>query len=492
VATDDPLGLITLRCDGSVDQLLRRAVGRIEALGHDVLAVIDHSGEAAEAGLAIPDTKLVLFASPQAATQLMVAHPRIAIDLPLKLLISVTDDDALLSYNAADYLARRHGLSEDETDALRVVATAGLNAADVAFPIRGATRRYENCSFHHGEVTTIDHDTRVVRLADGDTIAYDYLIVGAAARAAYFDVPGAETHAFALYSLTDATRLRNRILRCIEAADAHPDLIEGGVLTFVVVGGGPTDVEMAGALFEVCQGILRKDFPQLHRHTAHVVLVEMLDTVLPALHATSQQYALKALRRRGVDVRSNEKVAGVEPDGLVLVDGERIPSSTVIWAAGVQTATLADGLGAERCRGGRVSVMGDLALSGHPEVFVIGDMANALAPDGRSLPQIAQVAIQSGEHAARQVVRRLNGEPTEPFTYTDRGTMATIGRRSAVTELPNGIRIRGTLGWLSWLFLHLLYLAGFRNRMSVLLNWAWSYVTHERGPRLIFGPDEPG
>ncbi|MET0525742.1 MAG: NAD(P)/FAD-dependent oxidoreductase [Nocardioides sp.] len=369
------------------------------------------------------------------------------------------------------------------------VATAGLNAADVAFPIRGAIRRYGNCRFHHGDVVRIDHTDRLIHLADGDTIGFDYLIVAAGARAAYFDVPGAEAHAFALYSLADATRLRNHILGCIEAADAHPDRIEDGLLTFVVVGAGPTGVEMAGALFEVCEGIVRKDFPRLSGETARVVLIEMRDAVLPALHETSQQYALTALRARGVDVRFGATVAGVEHDQLLLQDGARIATSTVIWAAGVRSEALAELLDSPTSRSGRVKVRADLSLTGHPDTFVIGDMADIAAPDGSSHPQVAQVALQSGQHAARQVVRRINGQAPEPFVYNDRGSMATIGRRAAVAELPSGLRIRGGLGWLAWLLLHLLYLAGFRNRMSVLLNWTWSYVTHERGPRLIFGSD---
>ena len=370
------------------------------------------------------------------------------------------------------------------------VATAGLNVADVAFPIRGAIRRYKNCSFRRAVVASVDHDRRIVYLEDGEGLPYDYLIVGGGARAAYFDVPGAEEHAFALYSLADATRLRNHILRCVELADAHPELIDRGLLTFVIVGGGPTGVEMAGGLFEVCVGVLRKDFPALHSHTARVILIERLDVVLSAFHPKSQHYALKALRKRGVDVRFGETVAAVEPGSLVLVNGERIETSTVIWAAGVQTETLAGAVGAERSRGGRVVVMPNLSVAGHPEVFVTGDMANASASDGRSHPQVAQVAIQSGRHAAGEVVRRITGHSTEPFVYKNKGIMATIGRRSAVAELPSGLAITGTLGWLSWLFLHLLYLVGFRNRLSVLLNWAWSYATKERGPRLIFDSDE--
>jgi NADH:ubiquinone reductase (H+-translocating) len=247
---------------------------------------------------------------------------------------------------------------------------------------------------------------------------------------------------------------------------------------------------MAGGLFEVCIGVLRKDYPALHDHTVRVILVERLDVVLSAFRPKSQNYALEALRTRGVDVRFGETVAAVEPDALLLVGGGRIATSTVIWAAGVQTAALAGTVEAEQARGGRVVVTPNLSVEGHPDVFVVGDMANPMGPDGRVYPQVAQVAIQTGQHAAGEVVRGIAGQPAEPFAYTNKGIMATIGRRSAVAELPSGLTITGTFGWLAWLFLHLLYLVGFRNRLSVLLNWAWSYATRERGPRLIFGSDD--
>jgi len=365
------------------------------------------------------------------------------------------------------------------------VATAGLNVADVAFPVRGVLRRYRNCRFLSGEVTSVDHSAGLVGLSDGGAVAFDVLIVAAGARAAYFGVPGAEEHSFALYALTDAVRLRNHVLRCFEAADADPQLAAAGALTFVVVGGGPTGVEMAGALVEVIEGVLRKDFPRTDARAARVVLVEMRDVVLPPFGPRSQKHALKALRQRGVEILFGEKVAEVTPTVLRLVSGAEIATRTVIWAAGVQSSSLADVLGAEQTQGGRVVVDADLSLPGHPNVFVVGDMAAAAAPDGSLYPQLAQVAIQAGEHVAQQAIRRLRGRDGEPFIYKDKGIMATIGRRSAVTELPSGIHLAGTIGWLSWLFLHLLYLVGFRNRLSVLLNWAWSYVARERGPRLI-------
>ncbi len=376
------------------------------------------------------------------------------------------------------------------------VATAGLNAADVAFPIRGMLRRYPNLAFRCSKVVGVDHEARKVLLADGE-LPFDYLVLAAGARASYFGIPGAAENSFALYALSDATKLRNHLLRCFEAADAKGSE-DPSLLTFVVVGAGPTGVEIAGALTEVFEGVLAKDYPNLDRSRARVVLIEMQDVVLPPFTPKSQKHALEALRDRGVEVRFGEKVASVGASEIALVSGERILTNTVIWAAGVRTAGLADMIGGEQTRGGRIVVRHDLSLPDKENVFVVGDDAAALSPKGDVYPQVAQVAIQSGEHAGRQILKRIRGEESQPFVYKNKGIMATIGRRSAVTELPSGIRISGTLGWLSWLLLHLLYLVGFRNRLSVLLNWAWSYVARERGPRLILeaeldalsGPDE--
>jgi NADH:ubiquinone reductase (H+-translocating) len=364
------------------------------------------------------------------------------------------------------------------------VATAGLNAADVAFPVRGMLRRYPNLAFRYSTVVGIDHTANRVRLTDGE-LHFDYLVLAAGARASYFGIPGAAEHSFALYALPDATRLRNHLLRCFEATDPPGTSSGEGLLTFVVVGAGPTGVEMAGALTEVFEGVLAKDYRKVDRSHARVVLIEMQDVVLPPFTPKSQKHALEALRARGVEVRFGEKVASVGAGEIVLVSGERISTKTVIWAAGVRTAGLADMIGAEQTRGGRIVVRPDLSLPDRENVFVVGDIAAAVSPGGDIYPQVAQVAIQAGEHAGRQILRKIRGEGTVPFVYKDKGIMATIGRRSAVTELPSGIRISGTLGWLSWLFLHLLYLVGFRNRLSVLLNWAWSYLARERGPRLI-------
>jgi NADH dehydrogenase len=367
------------------------------------------------------------------------------------------------------------------------VATASLNPADVAFPVRGVLRRYSSADFRLGMVVGLDGDAGAVVLDDGTRLPFDHLIVTAGARAAYFDTVGAEEHAFPLYALDDATRLRNHILHCFESADADRSAAAAadGTLTFVVVGGGPTGVEIAGALAELFDGVLRKDFPRLDPSLARVVLVEMQDTVLSQFSERSQRHALRALRARGVDVRFGAKVGRVGADAIELVGGEHIPTRTIVWAAGVRAVPAAEWLGCEHTRGGRIVVERDLSVPGRDNTFAAGDVAAATAPDGTLYPQLGAVAIQTGEHAAHQVIKRMRGEPTAPFVYRDKGIMATIGRRSAVAELAAGVRLSGTIGWFAWLFLHLLLLVGFRNRLSVLLNWAWSYIVRERGPRIL-------
>lgn len=370
------------------------------------------------------------------------------------------------------------------------VATGGLNAADVAYPVRGIFRRQENLSFRRGTVTAVDADAREVVLASGDRLGYDHLVVSAGASTNYFGVEGAAERAFPLYRLTDAVRLRNHVLNAFEAAEADPSAIDRGALTFVVVGGGPTGVEVAGALVELFETVLRKDYRRARPERARVVLVEMLDAVLPPFGPGSRRRALADLRSRGVDVRLGEAVEEVRPTSVRLASGEQLETWTVVWAAGVRASPLAERLGFEQTKGGRVVVGPDLSVPGHPEVFVVGDLAAARGPEGDLYPQLAPVAIQAGEHVARQVRRRIAGRPTEDFVYRDKGVMATIGRRAAVAELPNGIRLRGTVGWFAWLLLHLVMLVGFRNRVSVLVNWAWNYLVWDRGPRLILEADE--
>jgi NADH dehydrogenase len=365
------------------------------------------------------------------------------------------------------------------------VATAGLNAADVAHAVRGLFHGQRNARFRQGRVTAVDWDARVVAVDGQPDLPFDHLVVAGGASVTYFGTPGAADHGFPLYTLEDAIRLRNHVIRRFEAADTDPTELDGGGLTFVVVGGGPTGVETAGALAELFAMVFRKDYPGLDVSRAHVVLVEMEDHLLHPFGSAGRQHALDTLRSRGVDVRLGAKVASVEADRVTFADGEVLPCQTLVWAAGVQANPLAGTLGVPQDRGGRIVVGPDLQVPDHPRVWAIGDIAASRDRHGDLLPQLAPVAMQGGRHVARQICRLLEGRPTEPFRYRDKGTMATIGRRAAVAELPGGIRLRGGLAWLAWLGLHLVFLVGKRNRASVLLNWAWNYLTWDRGPRLV-------
>ena len=370
------------------------------------------------------------------------------------------------------------------------VATAGLNPADVAHPVRGIVQKQRNVSVRLGEVVGVDWDAREVVLDGQPPLGFDHLVVAAGSTANFFGIPGAAEHAFPLYALDDATALRNHVLERFEAADADRGLIESGALTVVVVGGGPTGVEVAGALAELFSQVLRKDFGGLEVARARVVLVEMADSLLLNFGERSRWHALDALRARGVEVRLGEAVQEVTGRSVTLTSGEVLPAHTLVWAAGVSASPLAGRLGIETGRGGRIPVAADLSIPGRPDAYAIGDVADIPGADG-SLPQLAPVAQQSGRHAARQILRRIDGRPTRPMRYRDKGTMATIGRRAAVAELPFGIRLSGSIAWVAWLGLHLMTLVGFRNRLSVFLNWAWNYLTWDRGPRLIFGRSRP-
>lgn len=370
------------------------------------------------------------------------------------------------------------------------VATAGLNAADVAHSVRAMLQDEDNVSAHLGTVTGIDWDARALLLDGQAPLSFDHLVVAAGASTNYFGVPGAAEHAFPLYGLDDAVRLRNRVLECFEAADRDPSLIDDGALTFVIVGGGPTGVETAGALAELFDAVLRKDFPHLPVNRARVVLVEMLDTLLAPFRPRSQRHAVDALRRRGVEVRLSTQVESVSADCVELAGGERVPAHTLIWAAGVKASPLAHAVGTPTGPGGRITVDADLSIPGHAGAWAIGDIAHVVPRAGSSagapVPQLAPAAMQAGAAVAANILRTIDGRPTEAFAYRDKGTMATIGRRAAVAEIPHLPTLVGSVAWLAWLVLHLVMLIGFRNRISVLVNWAWNYLTWDRGPRLIF------
>jgi NADH dehydrogenase len=371
------------------------------------------------------------------------------------------------------------------------VSTAGLNAADIAYAVRGIFRRYSNVEFRQGTVTDVDWTDHNLELDGGaqQPLAFDYLVVAAGSTTAYFGVDGAAEFAFPLYTLADAIRLRNHILEQFEEANADPSLIDDGALTFVVVGGGPTGVEVSGAMSELFGMVMRKDFRSLDVGKARVVLVEMAGVLLQPFSDASQRHARQRLHDMGVDVRTGEAVTRVAPTCVTLASGEELAARTLVWAAGVQASPLAASLHVPTGRAGRIEVGRDLRIEGHPEAFAVGDIAAISDGHGGVLPALAPVAIQSGHHAAGEIIRAMHGGRPRPLHYVDKGTMATIGRRAAVAELPLRIHLSGTPAWLAWLGLHLVTLVGFRNRLSVFLNWAWNYVTWDRGPRLILRAD---
>jgi NADH:ubiquinone reductase (H+-translocating) len=365
------------------------------------------------------------------------------------------------------------------------VATAGLAPDDVAPNLRGIVQRDLNVEARMAKVHGVDLDNREVLVDHGLSIPYDYLILAAGAVSSDFGVPGVAEHAFPLKTVADATRVRSTVLRRFEEANTDPSLVADGTLSFVVAGGGPTGVELCGALAELFTKVLAKDFKNLDVSRAQVVLVEMTNHLLSGFSPRSQAEAKVELELRGVDVRLGVPIASVGPDNVQLDDGTVIPARTVVWAAGVKANPLANSLGLPQTTRGGIEVGVDLTAPGHPEVFVIGDLAAGRGPDGKPYPQLAPVAMQGARYVARSISRRIEGKQTRPFRYVDKGIMATIGRRSAVAELPYGVRFGGTLGWLSWLALHLVFLIGFRNRVVVLVNWAWNYLKWDRGNRVI-------
>ncbi len=371
------------------------------------------------------------------------------------------------------------------------VATAGLDSGDVAYPIRVIFGKADNVIFRMAEVVGVGWEDRQVQLADGDSLPFDSLIVASGATARFFSIPGADEHTFPLYTLSDARKLRDHTLRKLEEVDAHPDDHPDGALTFVVVGGGPTGVEVAGALAELLDVATTHDGFRFHRDDGRVILVDGADRLLTPFRDTAAGYAADTLAGQGIEFRMGRMVQAVRADQVELDDGTVIPTQTVIWAGGVTAeGTIADQIDLKTGQNGRLVVGPDLTVAGHADVFAVGDVAAVLwggdEPE-KICPQVAQVAIQSGTYVARKIIADLDGRSTPPFRYRDKGIMATIGRRAAITQLPNGRIIRGTLGWLAWLGLHLWYLVGFRNKIVVFINWSWRYLSWGSGPRIIIG-----
>ena len=367
------------------------------------------------------------------------------------------------------------------------VATAALSPADIAQPIRSVLRGQPNVEVILADVDSIDVAAKEVVLEeDAGRLPYDYLILAAGAHHAYFGHDEWETDAPGLKSLEDALDIRRRILTSFEEAERKLDPARRkALMTFVVVGGGPTGVEMAGAIAEIARFSLARDFRHIDTRDAKVILIEASTKLLAAFPDRLSRRSLRDLERLGVEVRFGKPVTAISSDAVTVGD-EKIPANTVVWAAGVQASPLGRSLGVELDRAGRVRVNPDLSVPGHLEIFVIGDMASLEDAQGRPLPGVAQVAMQQGVWAAANILRAIEGKPARPFRYRDLGNMATIGRNSAVADI-RGLRLTGFVAWLAWAVVHILNLIGFRNRVLVGLQWLWSYLTLQRGARLITG-----
>jgi NADH:ubiquinone reductase (H+-translocating) len=373
------------------------------------------------------------------------------------------------------------------------VATGGLSPANIAAPLRGILTRVRNCQVLMGDVTHIDLAKRTLQVAERD-IGYDILVVAAGATHSYFGHHDWEAFAPGLKTIEDATEIRRRILTAFEAAErTNSDQERRKLLNFVIVGAGPTGVELAGALAEIARHSLRQDFHDINPAEAHIVLVEAGDRVLPAYPPELSVKAETSLHRLGVLVRTGTAVQQITPHGVTLKTAsgdEFLATTTVLWAAGVQASPLARMLaeqsGAELDRSGRIMVEADLSLPGQPGVFVLGDMAHCIGPDGKPLPGVAPVAISQGKFVAKLIKSRIAGRTPPTYRYRDLGSLATIGRNAAVADIGN-FHFSGYLAWLMWLFIHLMKIVSFRNRVLVFLQWGWSYFTYDRAARLITG-----
>lgn len=371
------------------------------------------------------------------------------------------------------------------------VATAGLEPGDVAYPTRAIFAKAANVTVRHDTVVAVDLERHRVALREGTTLEFDHLVLASGAAANYFGIDGASENSSPLYTLADARRLRDELLSALERAESFQDR-PGVPLHVVIVGGGPTGIETAGAVAELLAVSLRRDRLRIDPGATKVVLVDTAPRLLGGFPATASSYAIATLQSRGIDVRLDTSVVSVRERGVVLANGETIENSIVIWAAGVTAAgTLVDGLEHPSGPSGRVLVDRDLSIPGHPGAWAVGDAAAIPSGHGDELcPQLAPVAIQSGRHCARQILRTIEGDPTKPFTYWDKGIMATIGRNAAVAKLPHVPLIKGRAGWLAWTSLHLFYLVGFRNRLRVFINWTWRYFSWPSGPRVIMDDRE--
>jgi NADH dehydrogenase len=365
------------------------------------------------------------------------------------------------------------------------VATGLLEQPAVGHPIRDLFHGQDNARVHQDQVTAIDLDARRVTFGELDPLSYDYLVLGLGAEVNFFGVEGAADHAFPLYTLADAVRLKDHVLRAWEEADRKPEVIEDGALNVVVVGGGPTGIETAGALAELYNGVFRKDYPDVAVDRAKIILVEAGPELFPMFKQDIRDYTEKALAKRGVEVMTGEVVESITPRRVTLKSGTELPAHTLVWGAGLQGNALVQSLGLELERGNRIGVDSELRIPAHPEVYAVGDVA-AITDQKTTqvLPQLGSVALQSGEHAGKTIAEQIAGKETKPFKYRDKGTMATIGRGSAVVQMLGGRTMKGKTASLAWGTVHLALLPTNEDRAKAVVDWAGAGLTHQRSGRI--------
>jgi NADH dehydrogenase len=365
------------------------------------------------------------------------------------------------------------------------VATGLLEQPAVGHPIRDLFHKQDNVRVHQDEVTAIDLESRRVEFAELDPLAYDYLVLGLGAEVNFFGVAGAAEHAFPLYTLPDAVRLKDHVLETWEKADRRRELVDDGALNVVVVGGGPTGVETAGALAELYNGVFTKDYPDVPEGAATITLVEAGPEIFPMFKPDIREYTVDALEKRGVEVKTGDVVESIAPTRVKLKSGTELKAHTLVWGAGLQGNALVQSLGLELERGNRIGVDGELRIPSHPEVYGVGDVA--AITDGKTqqvLPQLGSVALQSGEHAGKTIASRIAGKETKPFTYHDKGTMAAIGRGSAVVQMLGGKTMKGKTASLAWGTVHLALLPTNEDRAKAVVDWAGAGLTHQRAARI--------
>ncbi|OGP85014.1 MAG: pyridine nucleotide-disulfide oxidoreductase [Deltaproteobacteria bacterium RBG_16_58_17] len=369
------------------------------------------------------------------------------------------------------------------------VAAAELEAEDIAYPVRSIISNFPNIDFVLAHARRIDLQNRVIE-TDGEAISYDYLILATGSITHSFGIPGVEAHAYCLKTLEEAVALKNHIICCFEGAARETDEVKRkALLTFVIVGGGATGVEYAGALSELVRGPLVRDYRTIDFRDVRIVILEAADSLVANMPASVRDYTLERLKKMGVDVLLGAKVLEVAPDTVILSGQDHISTRTVVWTAGVKGELIANLSGLATERGGRVPVLPTLQAPGHPEIYVVGDMAS-ISENGRVLPMVAQVAIQSAIAAAQNILRQIEGKALQPFRYRDRGAMIAIGRNTAGVAIGSRT-YTGFFAWILWLVIHLFNLIGFRNRMMVLINWAWDYLLYERAVRFVFPSEMP-